>query len=209
VFDSLHQAMASHGLPLPLLVDLLDAFEQDVRNPLYADRTELLDYCRRSANPIGRLLLHLYGVRDGASLRRSDAICSALQLINFWQDLSVDLARGRRYVPLSDALAHGVSASQLTAREDNPATRALVKALCSWAAELMHQGAPLASELPGRIGWELRWVVQGGLRVLEKIARMDHAALRRRPTLDALDAPTLAWRAACMRRLPASVGRVA
>jgi len=209
VFGALQHAMALHGLPLSLLVDLLDAFEQDVRNPLYANRTELLDYCRRSANPIGRLLLHLYGVRDSASLQRSDAVCSALQLINFWQDLGVDLARGRRYVPVSDALEHGVSASQLAAREDNPSTRALVAGLCSWAADLMHQGAPLANDLPGRIGWELRWVVQGGLRVLEKIARMDHATIRRRPALNALDAPTLAWRAAWMRPLPASAGSAA
>jgi squalene synthase HpnC len=94
---------ARHQLPLPLLHDLLDAFEQDTRNPRYPDRAQLLDYCRRSANPVGRLLLHLYGVHDAQALAQSDAICSALQLINFWQDLSVDLPRGRHYVPEADA----------------------------------------------------------------------------------------------------------
>ena len=93
------------ALPLPLLDDLLDAFAQDVVKHDYADRAELLDYCRRSANPIGRLLLHLYGIDDADSLARSDAICSALQLVNFWQDLSVDLPRGRLYLPRADCRA--------------------------------------------------------------------------------------------------------
>ena len=91
--------IAAHRLPLPLLADLLDAFAQDALQTRYADRVELLDYCRRSANPIGRLLLHLYGVDDARALAQSDAICSALQLANFWQDLGVDAARGRLYVP--------------------------------------------------------------------------------------------------------------
>ena len=100
-------------LPRAPLSDLLSAFAQDVVKSRYADRAELLDYCRRSANPVGRLLLHLYGVEDAPSLRRSDAICTALQLANFWQDLSVDLPRGRLYVPASDCQAHGIEAEAL------------------------------------------------------------------------------------------------
>jgi squalene synthase HpnC len=177
------------------LHDLLDAFEQDVRNPIYADRAVLLDYCRRSANPVGRLLLHLYGIDDVSALRQADAVCSALQLVNFWQDLSVDGPRGRHYVPLADMRSHGVDAAALRSGIDSAQSRRLVQSLCRWARDLMLEGAPLARRVPGRAGWELRLVVQGGLRILEKIERMDHAALVSRPTLTALDAPVLLWRA--------------
>lgn len=200
VFVPLRAAIQRHQLPLAPLEDLLDAFEQDVHNPGYPDRAALLDYCRHSANPIGRLLLHLYKIDDPAALDCSDAICTALQLINFWQDLSVDVPRGRHYVPLADAARHGVTRAMLEQRVDTPATRALVAELCRWAASLMHAGAPLVHQIPGRAGWELRLVVQGGLRVLERIARMDHAALSHRPTLSRVDAPLLAWRALRMPR---------
>jgi squalene synthase HpnC len=199
VFTPLAVQIARHRLPVPLLADLLDAFAQDTRNPLYRDRAAVLDYCRRSADPIGRLLLHLYGVTDAQALRRSDAICTALQLINFWQDLSVDGPRGRHYVPEADRARHGVPLADLVARRDSPAARALVRELCDWARGLMVEGAPLVHQVPGRGGWELRLVVQGGLRILEKIAAMDHAALLRRPTVGAADAPQLLWRALRMR----------
>jgi squalene synthase HpnC len=202
VFEPLRAAMQRHRLPLAPFEDLLDAFEQDVRNPDYSDRAALLDYCRRSANPIGRLLMHLYAIDDAAALAHSDAICTALQLINFWQDLGVDVARGRHYVPQADAARHGVTRAMLQARADTPATRALVAELCTWAASLMQAGAPLVHQVPGRAGWELRLVVQGGLRILERIARVDHTALSRRPTLSRRDAPLLAWRALRMRAAP-------
>ncbi len=195
VFVPLAASAQAFALPAAPLHALLDAFVQDTHEPVYADRSELLDYCRRSADPVGRLLLHLYGIDDAASLARSDAICSALQLINFWQDLSRDLPRGRHYVPDADLLEHGLTREALLRRKDTAATRALVRALCGWAAALMHEGAPLALRVPGRAGWELRLVVQGGLRILEKIERMDHAVLNRRPALRAWDAPLLLWRA--------------
>jgi len=206
VFGPLALALREHALPPLLLDDLLDAFEQDVHNPPYPDRRALLDYCRRSANPVGRLLLHLYGVTDANALRESDAVCSALQLINFWQDLGLDRARGRCYVPDADLARHGLAPHDLRPGADTAATRALVAELCGWARGLMLDGAPLARRLPGRAGWELRLVVQGGLRILEKIARMDHAALSHRPTLNALDAPRLAWRA-LVAMPPAAAGR--
>ncbi|MFN9746302.1 MAG: squalene synthase HpnC [Betaproteobacteria bacterium] len=199
VFLPLAGQIQRHALPVPLLSDLLDAFAQDTRNPLYPDRAALLDYCRRSADPIGRLLLHLYGITDARALHRSDAICSALQLSNFWQDLRVDGPRGRHYVPESDRAAHGVPLADLAACRDSPAARGLVRELCDWARELMQEGAPLARQVPGRAGWELRLVVQGGLRVLEKIAAMDHAALLHRPTVGVADAPLLLWRALLTR----------
>ena len=199
VFRPLAAAITRHQLPVSLLHNLLDAFVQDAGNPLHADRAQLLDYCRRSANPIGRLMLHLAGVRDAASLAQSDAVCTALQLINFWQDPSVDLPRGRHYVPLADAQRHGLSLDTLAAQPDSAASQALLRELCQWAAELMHQGAPLACRVPGRLGWELRLVVQGGLRILERIAALQYRTLHQRPVLGARDLPVIAWRALRMR----------
>ena len=199
VFGPLRQSIVQFALPGAWLHALLDAFEQDVRNPRYGDRDALLAYCSLSANPVGRLLLHLYGIGDARSLDRSDAICSALQLINFWQDLSRDLPQGRIYVPLADLRSHGIDLFTLTAGVDTPQTRRLVLDLCRWAQTLMRRGAPLALEIPGRAGWELRFVVQGGLRILEKIERMDHATLSDRPRIGGADAVPLLWRAARMR----------
>ncbi|HEY6513626.1 MAG TPA: squalene synthase HpnC [Burkholderiaceae bacterium] len=194
VFTALERAIRQHALPEHLLHDLLDAFEQDVRNPSYADRDALLDYCRRSANPIGRLLLHLYGIGDAASLRQADALCSSLQLINLWQDLSVDLPRGRNYLPQADAARHRVGTHDPMGLVDTPGLRALVRDLVMWTASLMAEGAALPARVPGRAGWELRLVVNGGWRILEKIARMDFATINRRPRLHAADLPLLAWR---------------
>lgn len=206
VFQPLARAIAQHRLPVPLLAALLDAFEHDTYCAPYADRDALLAYCQRSANPVGRLLLHLYGVDDPVALGRSDDICTALQLINFWQDLSRDLPRGRPYLPLADRRRLGVDDAMLAQAQRGPAAppaRALVGELCDWAAQCMRRGAPLAAQLPGRAGWELRLVVAGGLRVVEKIRAMDHDTFSRRPALTALDAPGLLWRAWRQRHLEA------
>lgn len=198
VFEPLALACRRHALPGACLHALLDAFEQDVRNPVYADRAALLDYCRRSANPVGRLLLQLYAIDEPAALEQADCICSALQLINFWQDLSVDLPRGRVYVPESEMRHHAVSRDELLRCSDSPRARAMIRALSQWAAELMARGAPLCRRVPGRAGWELRLVVQGGFRILEKIAAMNHDSLRVRPLLRRRDWPLLLWRAGRM-----------
>jgi squalene synthase HpnC len=195
-------AREMHRLRPALLHDLLDAFEQDLTPPRYRDREHLLDYCRRSANPVGRLLLGLYGVDDAVSLRRSDAICSALQLINFWQDFSRDGPRARLYVPQADLDRHGATADDVLACRDSPAARALIGELCTWARELMLQGAPLALGLPGRVGWELRLVVQGGLAILDKIDARHHDSLLYRPSIGVWDLPRLVWRALTMRPAP-------
>ena len=207
IFTALARALAAHQLPAKPLHDLLDAFEQDVRytaaGTRHADSASLLDYCRRSADPVGRLLLHLYGVHDEVSLRQSDAICSALQLINFWQDLGLDLRRGRHYLPLDALARHGVDEAMLLSpdigAQQDAAARALLQALCIDARALMLAGAPLALRLPGRIGWELRLVVQGGLLILDKIAQLQYRSWRSRPRIDAADLPRLLWRAARMR----------
>jgi hydroxysqualene synthase len=199
VFRPLGTELAARQLPLNLLTDLLDAFEQDVVKHSYADRSELLDYCRRSANPVGRLMLHLYGVADAQALRQSDAICTALQLINFWQDLSVDTGRGRVYLPANDCARRGVGHHELLAQRDSASTRALVEDMVGWTRGLMLDGAPLVHAVPGRAGWELRLVVQGGLRILERIEKLAFATLQTRPTLRWYDAPLLLWRALRMR----------
>jgi squalene synthase HpnC len=199
VFDPLAAMIAAHRLPLPLLAALLDAFEEDTRHAGYADRAALLQYCSRSANPIGRLLLHLHGLADPVLLRQSDAVCTALQLINFWQDLSVDIPRGRNYVPRTDAAAHGTTPADCLRAPHADASRALVRELCAWAQSLMLEGAPIALAVPGRVGWELRFVVQGGLRILAKIAAMNFASFARRPRLHAADHLAIGLRALTMR----------
>ncbi len=202
VFDPLAAMLPAFGLPVPLLDDLLDAFAQDVRKTRdqasYTDTTELLDYCRRSANPIGRLLLHLYGVHDDAALRESDAICSALQLINFWQDLSRDIPRGRHYLTDADCAAHGVTREELATLTASTAALALVAVQVRSARALMGAGAALVHRVPGRAGWELRLVVQGGLRILDKIEALGCNTLQHRPSIVAADAPRLLWRALWM-----------
>lgn len=202
VFGPLRAALRDYELPVPLLADLLSAFAQDVTKTRdragYEDRDELLDYCRRSANPVGRLLLHLYGVNDAQALARSDCICTALQLINFWQDLGLDIARGRFYLPRQDCAAHDVTQEDLLNLRQTPQTTVLIASLVDLARASMLKGSELAHQVPGRAGWELRLVVQGGLRILDKIEAMNFATLSARPELTSWDAPLLLWRALWM-----------
>ena len=202
VFGPLQGVLRSHHLPVSLLQDLLSAFAQDVVKTRdaagYADRTELMDYCRRSANPVGRLLLHLYGVNDATALTQSDAICSALQLINFWQDLSVDIPRGRYYLPHADIAAHGASKADLVALRSSPENARLIASCAQWARASMQLGAPLVHRLPGRAGWELRLVVQGGLRILDKIDALEGGSLHIRPRLRGGDWLVMLGRALAM-----------
>ncbi len=202
VFGPLAAMLRSHALPVPLLDDLLSAFVQDVEKTRdgagYGDRAELLDYCRRSANPVGRLLLHLYGVQDAEALERSDAICTALQLANFWQDLSVDLPRGRFYLPEADCAAHGVRRADLLTLRSTPQTTQLIASSASWARVSMEKGAPLVHRLRGRAGWELRLVVQGGLRILDKVDALRGASLHTRPRIRTWDWGVMLARAGAM-----------
>ncbi|MBA3057104.1 MAG: squalene synthase HpnC [Gammaproteobacteria bacterium] len=202
VFAPLRRTIQTWQLPVALLHDLLDAFVQDVEKTRdgsgYATQAELLDYCRRSANPIGRLLLHLYGVTDAKALSMSDDVCSALQLINFWQDPSRDLPRGRNYFAVDDCARFGVALADLQACQQNPAISNLIAAYAAAARARMLKGSELVHLIPGRAGWELRLVVQGGLRILDKIEGLHFATLSQRPTLKWWDAPVLLWRALWM-----------
>lgn len=197
-WPDLAEAVARHALPVAPLRDLLSAFAQDVTVHRYADYAALLDYCRRSANPIGRLLLRLYGRSDPALTALSDAICTGLQLTNFWQDVAVDFAKGRIYLPATELQRFGVSAEAIAAARVDAAWRALMAAQTARARAMLESGAPLARALGGRIGMELRLVVQGGLRILERIDAVGGDVFRRRPALGAGDWLCMGMRAALM-----------
>ena len=202
VFVPLQSAIAKFNLPASLLNDLLSAFEQDIRNTRdkdgYANEAELLDYCSRSANPVGRLLLHLYGIHDADALHMSDHICTALQLINFWQDLSQDIPRGRFYLPLESCAEFGVSKTDLLNLKQTQNTTNLIASQAMNTLATMQKGMQLVHILPGRAGWELRFVIQGGLRILDKIKMLNFAMLENRPKLNKLDFVVIAWRALWM-----------
>lgn len=196
LFHEIRKIVREHGLPLQLFRDLLDAFAQDVTKKRYADYPELLDYCRRSANPVGRLLLHLFKRTTESNLRQSDAICSALQLVNFWQDVEVDLAKDNRvYLPQSEMARFGVSETHLRQKTADDSWRGLMAFQVERTRQLMLEGAPLGRALPGRIGLEIRATVQGGLRILDKIQSAGYDVFRRRPVLRAFDWPLLLLRA--------------
>jgi squalene synthase HpnC len=186
-----------HGLPTQLFADLLDAFSQDVTKKRYADFAELLDYCRRSANPVGRLLLHLFKRTSDSNLRQSDAICSALQLVNHWQDVHVDYTKDNRvYLPQDEMARFGVSERHLAEGICDAPWRSLMDFQIRRSKSLMLSGAALGRALPGRMGLEIRATIQGGLRILEKIEGAGYDVFRRRPKLRAYDWPLLLIRAA-------------
>ncbi len=187
LFHHLAATIHEHALPIQPFHDLLDAFAQDVVQKRYSDYNELLDYCRRSANPVGTLLLHLYGEATPANLTYSDAICTALQLINFWQDVAKDWYIGRVYLPLDDMARHGVTETQIEAGRRDDHWRALMKFEVDRARALMLQGSPLGSILSGRIGLEMRMIIQGGLRILNKIEAAEYDMFEQRPVLRPLD----------------------
>ena len=196
LFRDLEKIIREHGLPLQLFADLLDAFSQDVTKKRYRDFAELMEYCRRSANPVGRLLLQLFKRTSDSNLRQSDAICSALQLINHWQDVDIDYTKDNRvYLPQEEMARFGVNEGHLEGKICDRAWQALMKFQIERARELMLAGAPLGRALPGRLGLEIRATVQGGLRILEKIERAGYDVFRNRPVLKPLDWPLLLLKA--------------
>jgi len=198
LFRELGEVVAAHRLPLAPFHDLLDAFSQDVTKQRYANFAELMDYCRRSADPVGRLMLHLYGESDARNVACSDAICSALQLINFWQDVEIDFRKNRIYLPLEDMARFGVTEDQIAASDASGGWWDLMRYQIDRSRRMLSRGAPLAKSLPGRVGLEIRTVVQGGLRILEKLERARGDAFRHRPVLKAFDWPLMLCRALVM-----------
>lgn len=195
IFDPLAETIARHQLPITPFYDLLSAFEQDVTVTRYPDGAALLDYCARSANPVGRLMLHLYGTASAPNMRDADAICTGLQLANFWQDVHIDWRKNRIYLPQDALRRHGVTEDDIATCRLTPAWEALMREMVGHTRSLLHSGAPLARRLPGRIGLELRLVVQGGLRILERIEKSRYDVFMNRPQLGAKDWGVMTWRA--------------
>ncbi|MDR1995892.1 squalene synthase HpnC [Azonexus sp.] len=187
LFQTLAGAIREHALPLQPFHDLLDAFAQDVVKKRYADYPELLDYCRRSANPVGRLVLHLFERTEPEHLEQSDCICTALQLINFWQDVAIDWRKDRVYIPQGDLPRFQISEADIAASRCTSAWTALMAFEIDRTEALMRRGLPLIHTLPGRLGWEIRLTVQGGLRILERIRGVRGDIFRHRPTLGLRD----------------------
>lgn len=183
LFLDVAEIVAEYELPLQLFHDLLDAFSQDVVKKRYANFDEVLDYCRRSANPVGRLLLHLYGEATPQNLLYSDDICTSLQLINFWQDVKKDYAIGRIYLPQDDMENFGVTEQYITEGRVNAEWRKLMSFEVERAGAMMQRGAPLGSILAGRIGLEMRMIIAGGNRILRKLQAVNYDMFERRPVL--------------------------
>ena len=200
IFVALADTMRRCRLPHHLLADLLSAFRQDITVHRYANWTDVLDYCRRSANPVGRLVLGVAGVRDEASAQASDAVCTALQLANFWQDLARDFENGRIYVPAEEMARHGAAEAELTADRMTSAWTATIQACVVRTRELFDRGRPVADAVTGRLRWELRATWLGGVRILEKIEALGYDTLHRRPKLTPADAARIAVRTLIWRK---------
>lgn len=187
IFLPLAKTIHAHRLPITPLTDLLSAFEQDTQVQRYRDEAQLMDYCRRSANPVGRLMLHLFGQTDSDSLTQSDAICTALQRINFLQDVAIDLRKHRIYLPEDALKSAGITMEHLAQGLCDDAWHTLMRQQIAVCRDLMEQGAPLGRRLRGKIALEIRLIMAGGLRILEKIEAVEFDVFRRRPTLNKLD----------------------
>jgi phytoene synthase len=187
LFQSLGHTIRAHALPFGYFHDLLSAFSQDCVKTRYRDFDELQDYARRSANPVGRLLLHLFGDTAEAAFRWSDNICSALQYINFWQDVAIDIRKARIYLPMDDMTRFGVPESDLDDGRASAAFRALLEFEVQRTRRMLHEGANLGRRLPGRIGLEIRTIVAGGDAILQKIIEVDYDVFRHRPVLRPFD----------------------
>ncbi len=183
LFAELAPVIKAHRLPVGLFRDLLSAFTQDVTKSRYADFGEVMDYCRRSANPVGRLLLHLYQATETRNLACSDAICSSLQLINFLQDVEIDFRKNRVYLPQNELAEYGVTEAHIANRDGGTAWQALMMFQIERARGMLLAGAPLARRLPGRVGLELRMIVMGGSRILDKLRASGGDVFRHRPLL--------------------------
>lgn len=186
-FVALKTMIHQHQLPLQPFYDLLDAFSQDVVKARYENFNEVMDYCRRSADPIGRLLLHLYGKATPHNIALSDAICSALQIINFLQDVAIDYRKNRIYFPVDEMRDYGISEAQIANGDTSGAWRTFMQFEIERARRLLLSGVPLGLILPGRIGLEMRTIIAGGARILQKLDKVQGDMFNRRPVLKPLD----------------------
>ena len=194
IFVALAETIREKALPVDLFEDLLSAFRQDVTVARYASWSDVFDYCRRSANPVGRLVLRIGDHRDDRFDRWSDSICTALQLTNFWQDLKIDFDRGRLYLPEEAFVAAGARPRDLVETTLPPAWPRALASAAARTRGLFDEGRALCDAIPGRLGYELRATWLGGTRILDRLEATQFDVIRRRPTLRASDAPWFAWR---------------
>ena len=201
VFEALARTIRDRRIPVALLSDLLSAFRQDVTVTRYTTWADLLDYCRRSANPVGRLVLRIAGYEDERLNEASDAVCTALQLTNFWQDLERDYAKGRIYVPDEIRTRAGAREDDLAARRLSPEWRVSLEEAARRTRALFETGRSVCDEVRGRLRWELRATWLGGVRILDKLEAVHFDVFSRRPALSAAaDGPVLLWQALTWRR---------
>ena len=204
VFFALHDTIDRFKLPLQLFDDLLDAFVQDVTTTRYSTWTDVLDYCRRSANPIGRLVLRLSGYEHDELDRASDAVCTALQLTNFWQDLAIDFERGRLYVPEEAWRSHHADPSALAAKHLTPEWASTLRDCGARTRDLFLQGRPVCDGVSGRLRYELRATWLGGTRILDRLDRSGFDVFTARPKLGPADALVIAFETLLWRETPPS-----
>ncbi len=206
LFAALGNTIRECRLPVTLFEDLLSAFRQDTEKTRYEAFDDVLDYCRRSANPVGRLVLRIAGHQDERMDAASDCVCTALQLANFWQDLERDWERGRLYVPLADMRAAGAREQDLDGRRLTAAWRHVLSGLAGRTKDLFLRGREIADLVGGRLGFELRLTWLGGWRILERVEAQRYDVFGRRPALGPADVPALLWGAVTWRRGPARRG---
>jgi len=199
LFQSLAETIHRHALPLTPFRDLLSAFSQDVTKGRYADFGELMDYCRRSANPVGRLLLHLYGETAPRSMAMADGICASLQLINFLQDVAIDYRKGRIYLPQDEMQRFGIEERQIATGDGGGMWPEFMRFQAERARRMLQAGAPLGRVLRGRLGLELRMIVLGGERILRQLHEVHGDIFRQRPVLRRKDWVVMITRALLAR----------
>ncbi|MFA6235655.1 MAG: squalene synthase HpnC, partial [Bacteroidota bacterium] len=187
VFIALGNTMRRFRIPEQLFHDLLDAFVQDTQKQQYDDFDELLGYCRRSADPVGRIILALFGCLDERTAPASDALCTGLQLVNFWQDVSIDRDKPRLYIPKEDLARFGLAPDDILHGEDTHATRTVIAFEVERTREFFYRALPLFPLVPRRLRLELGAIWRGGMRVLEKIEKQRYTVIQSRPSLSATD----------------------
>ena len=198
LFQELETVINQYAIPLQAFRDLLSAFKQDINTTRYTNFDNLLDYCRRSANPVGHIMLSLFKQQTPSNQTQSDAICSALQLINFLQDVAIDWEKSRIYLPQEELTRFSITENHIEHAELNDNWRALMAYQVERARVLLLSGAALPQQIPGRMGWELRMIIQGGLRILEKIQSVDYDVFHHRPQLVKTDWALMLWRVCWM-----------
>ena len=194
-FVTLQAMIEAHQLPLTPFYDLLDAFSQDVVKSHYENFAEVMGYCRRSANPIGRLVLHLYGAATPRNVDYSDAICSSLQIINFLQDVAIDYKKNRIYFPLNEMQKYNITESQIANGDASGAWNSFMEFEINRVRNLLQSGKPLGLILPGRFGLEMRTIIAGGECILHKLQKSHGNMFHQRPVLKLGDWATMLLKA--------------